>query len=46
MNKIVDLEEECENFEKKMQEAGGVDLFIGGGRHFEMNQLSKFMLLS
>lgn len=25
-----DLEKECDNFEKKIKEAGGIELFIGG----------------
>jgi glucosamine-6-phosphate deaminase len=27
------LEEECHNFEKKIVDAGGVELFIGGSVH-------------
>lgn len=26
----MDLEKECDNFEKKIKEAGGIELFIGG----------------
>lgn len=25
-----DLEVECKNYEKKIEEAGGIDLFVGG----------------
>jgi glucosamine-6-phosphate deaminase len=25
-----DLKEECDNFEKKIAEAGGIELFVGG----------------
>ena len=28
-----DLQDECENYEKKIAEAGGVDLFVGGMKH-------------
>lgn len=30
-----DLQKECEEYERKIQEAGGVHLFIGGNSKFE-----------
>lgn len=36
-----DLEEECRNYEKKIKEAGGIDLFIGGQ---QKNNLVTFYL--
>jgi glucosamine-6-phosphate deaminase len=28
-----DLENECNNFEAKIKEAGGIELFVGGNTH-------------
>lgn len=42
-----DLEKECEEFEKKIAEAGGVELFLGGTLRNTcfMNSLSIFTAL-
>lgn len=31
-----DLQAECDAFEKKIEEAGGIDLFVGGMRKYSM----------
>ncbi len=31
-----DLQRECELYEEKIKEAGGIELFLGGVRHFSV----------
>lgn len=38
-----DLEKECDNFEKMIKEAGGVELFIGGTTTVSLNLNKRFL---
>lgn len=38
------LDEECENYEKKIVEAGGIDLFIGGECNNKSHLFDKYTI--